>query len=205
MVAGARDGSGGGANPAHRRTRLLRAIDFGHDGAMWTSGKRDCTGPNKCGSRSLAGRSRVWRARRVEAALCAGIGQALRNLPARARRRGRSTGCAAGHIHDHLAQGWPVRPRQGGSDDLAVRACAQQGDRPTAVTSAPGVFARRSNGLPTTSRRSWKSSNRSQDAARLDDCLEELDERARTMIRAAFFDGASYPELAEREAVPLGR
>lgn len=43
-----------------------------------------------------------------------------------------------------------------------------------------------------------------QDAERLGHCLEELDERARNMIRAAFLDGASYPELAEREDVPLG-
>ena len=43
-----------------------------------------------------------------------------------------------------------------------------------------------------------------EDAARLSHCLEELDERARVMIRAAFLDGASYPELAERESVPLG-
>ena len=43
-----------------------------------------------------------------------------------------------------------------------------------------------------------------EDAARLSHCLEELDERARAMIRAAFLDGASYPELAEREQVPLG-
>lgn len=42
-----------------------------------------------------------------------------------------------------------------------------------------------------------------EDAGRLSDCLEELDERARTMIRCAFFDGASYPELASRENVPL--
>jgi RNA polymerase sigma factor (sigma-70 family) len=42
-----------------------------------------------------------------------------------------------------------------------------------------------------------------QDARRLSDCLDQLDERARTMIRAAFFDGDSYPQLAEREAVPL--
>jgi len=42
------------------------------------------------------------------------------------------------------------------------------------------------------------------DARRLAQCLDELDERARTMIRAAFLDGASYPELAEREGVPLG-
>ncbi len=43
-----------------------------------------------------------------------------------------------------------------------------------------------------------------QDVARLANCLDELDERARQMIRAAFLDGASYPELAERESVPLG-
>ena len=42
-----------------------------------------------------------------------------------------------------------------------------------------------------------------QDAARLADCLEELEERARTMIRCAFFEGATYPELAIRENVPL--
>ena len=42
-----------------------------------------------------------------------------------------------------------------------------------------------------------------EDASRLRACLEELDERARTMIRSAFFDGASYPELAKREGVPL--
>jgi DNA-directed RNA polymerase specialized sigma24 family protein len=34
-------------------------------------------------------------------------------------------------------------------------------------------------------------------------CLEELDERARTMILAAFLDGASYPNLAKRAEVPL--
>lgn len=42
------------------------------------------------------------------------------------------------------------------------------------------------------------------DAARLGLCLDELDARPRAMIRAAFLDGASYPELAEREQVPLG-
>jgi RNA polymerase sigma factor (sigma-70 family) len=43
-----------------------------------------------------------------------------------------------------------------------------------------------------------------QDAARLNDCLDELEERARTMIRAAFLKGSTYPELAEHEGVPLG-
>jgi RNA polymerase sigma-70 factor, ECF subfamily len=42
-----------------------------------------------------------------------------------------------------------------------------------------------------------------QDSARLTSCLEELEERARTMIRCAFFEGATYPELASREKVPL--
>lgn len=46
--------------------------------------------------------------------------------------------------------------------------------------------------------------NRAQEAGRLWDCLDELDERPRAMIRAAFLDGATYPELAEREGVPLG-
>lgn len=41
------------------------------------------------------------------------------------------------------------------------------------------------------------------DASRLRRCLEELESRARDAIRSAFFDGASYPELAEREGVPL--
>jgi RNA polymerase sigma-70 factor (ECF subfamily) len=41
------------------------------------------------------------------------------------------------------------------------------------------------------------------DAERLKHCLDQLDERARTLIRSAFFDGLSYPQLAEREAVPL--
>lgn len=44
---------------------------------------------------------------------------------------------------------------------------------------------------------------REDDALRLRHCLDELEERARTMIRAAFFDGATYPQLAERENVPL--
>ena len=43
-----------------------------------------------------------------------------------------------------------------------------------------------------------------QEAARLSHCLDQLEERPRAMIRAAFLDGATYPELAEREGVPLG-
>ena len=40
--------------------------------------------------------------------------------------------------------------------------------------------------------------------ARIFTCIDGLDERRATAIRAAFFDGLSYPQLAERMAVPLG-
>ena len=43
-----------------------------------------------------------------------------------------------------------------------------------------------------------------EDARRLAHCLDQLEERARAMIRAAFLDGATYPELSRREGVPLG-
>lgn len=43
-----------------------------------------------------------------------------------------------------------------------------------------------------------------QETGRLRTCLEELDERPRAMIEAAFLDGATYSQLATREGVPLG-
>lgn len=42
------------------------------------------------------------------------------------------------------------------------------------------------------------------DRARLDDCLDQLDQRRRSLIRIAFFDGATYEELAARVGAPLG-
>jgi RNA polymerase sigma-70 factor (ECF subfamily) len=42
------------------------------------------------------------------------------------------------------------------------------------------------------------------DAARLSACLAELDERTRTVIRTAFFDGVTYEALARRMDAPLG-
>ncbi|GMV28910.1 MAG: RNA polymerase sigma factor [Rhodanobacteraceae bacterium] len=40
--------------------------------------------------------------------------------------------------------------------------------------------------------------------ARLDDCVAQLEPRRRTLIRTAFFDGATYEELAARSGSPLG-
>lgn len=42
------------------------------------------------------------------------------------------------------------------------------------------------------------------DRARLDDCLDELDKQRQALIRTAFFEGASYAELARRSGSPLG-
>ncbi len=40
--------------------------------------------------------------------------------------------------------------------------------------------------------------------ARLHECLDAIEGRQRAAIRSAFFDGLTYAELAERQAVPLG-
>ena len=45
---------------------------------------------------------------------------------------------------------------------------------------------------------------KAEDGRRLADCLGELDEDQAGVIRRAFFGGATYAELAERDAVPLG-
>ena len=58
--------------------------------------------------------------------------------------------------------------------------------------------------VPDDSRSALEIVEAQQDGERLAHCLEELDERAGTMIRCAFLDGATYPELAAREGVPLG-
>ena len=43
----------------------------------------------------------------------------------------------------------------------------------------------------------------SDERRRLRECLDALEERDRQFIAASFFEGASYPELAEREGTPL--
>lgn len=44
----------------------------------------------------------------------------------------------------------------------------------------------------------------SQDASRLGSCLDQLEPKRRTLIRTAFFEGATYEELAQRIGSPLG-
>lgn len=42
------------------------------------------------------------------------------------------------------------------------------------------------------------------DRSRLEDCMQRLEARRRALIRTAFFDGATYEELAARIGSPLG-
>ncbi|HEX8381338.1 MAG TPA: sigma-70 family RNA polymerase sigma factor, partial [Allosphingosinicella sp.] len=44
---------------------------------------------------------------------------------------------------------------------------------------------------------------KAQEGHRLTGCLDALERRTGHMIRAAFLEGATYPELAAREGVPL--
>lgn len=44
----------------------------------------------------------------------------------------------------------------------------------------------------------------SNERERLQRCLDRLDERRRGLIRTAFFEGATYEELARRAGAPLG-
>lgn len=44
----------------------------------------------------------------------------------------------------------------------------------------------------------------SEDRVRLDQCMDELEDAHREVVREAFFSGATYLQLAERCSVPLG-
>ena len=57
--------------------------------------------------------------------------------------------------------------------------------------------------IPDDSPSAFEVVEQAEDSARLRDCLDKLEERARTMIRSAFFEGATYPQLAAEAGVPL--
>jgi len=48
------------------------------------------------------------------------------------------------------------------------------------------------------------AAEQASDHERLQDCLERLEPRRRSLIRLAFLDGASYEELSRRIGSPLG-
>lgn len=59
-------------------------------------------------------------------------------------------------------------------------------------------------GLADDSPDAFEQAAASADGTRLQNCMDELEQRQSQAIRSAFFDGFSYPELADRAAVPLG-
>ena len=68
---------------------------------------------------------------------------------------------------------------------------------------APSDDLRVAEEMPDDSPSALEVVEQADDAARLARCLDALDERARTMIRQAFFDGTTYSTLADQAGVPL--
>lgn len=67
---------------------------------------------------------------------------------------------------------------------------------PAPIEEAHGLADERADGFEQVAEK--------QESARIHHCLSTIDGPAREMIRAAFFEGLSYPQLAARAAVPLG-
>ena len=68
---------------------------------------------------------------------------------------------------------------------------------------APLADLRAAEEVPDASPSAFEVVEQADDATRLAHCLDALDERARTMIRQAFFDGTTYSTLADQAGVPL--
>jgi RNA polymerase sigma-70 factor (ECF subfamily) len=72
---------------------------------------------------------------------------------------------------------------------------------PGPARMAPIEFAEE---LPDPGASPMKAAEASTDRERLEMCMDQLEERRRSLIRTAFFDGATYEELATRIGSPLG-
>ena len=96
-------------------------------------------------------------------------------------------------------------PAKASADHLAGRGRAQQGDRPAAAAhgAEPSGSTRRPTS-PTIARPPSTSCSAPGRGAPVAAASTSSRRKPRAMIRAAFLDGASYPELAKREGVPLG-
>jgi RNA polymerase sigma-70 factor (ECF subfamily) len=72
---------------------------------------------------------------------------------------------------------------------------------PAAVRHAPIEFA---DDVEDAAATPALAAEHSDESSRLGECLGKLDARRRTLIRVAFFEGATYEELAARVGSPLG-
>ena len=88
---------------------------------------------------------------------------------------------------------------------LAMIACNRAIDRLRAQPARGAMTAIEvAEELPDTGATPLQTAVAADDRARLDACMRQLDARRQSLIRAAFFDGATYEELAQRIASPLG-
>ena len=58
--------------------------------------------------------------------------------------------------------------------------------------------------IPDTGASPLQTAVSADDRERLEACMSQLDARKQSLIRAAFYDGSTYEELAQRIASPLG-
>lgn len=72
---------------------------------------------------------------------------------------------------------------------------------PASTRTAPIEFA---EDVPDSADTPPEATDTSMQNARLDQCMQRLDGRRRSLIRTAFFEGATYEELAARMGSPLG-
>jgi RNA polymerase sigma-70 factor, ECF subfamily len=73
--------------------------------------------------------------------------------------------------------------------------------QPARGTLAPIEFA---DDIADTGASPLQSAVSANERDRLEACMDQLDARRQSLIRAAFFDGSTYEELAQRIASPLG-
>ncbi|CAA9319794.1 MAG: RNA polymerase sigma-70 factor [uncultured Lysobacter sp.] len=72
---------------------------------------------------------------------------------------------------------------------------------PASMRTAPIEFA---DDVPDSADTPPEATDTTMQNARLDQCMQRLDGRRRSLIRTAFFEGATYEELAARVGSPLG-
>ncbi len=77
-------------------------------------------------------------------------------------------------------------------------------DRLRAAPARPLLDIDIADALPDDQPQPGQLAEQHDDVQRLQQCLQALEPRRRSLIRAAFLDGASHEELANRLATPLG-
>ena len=171
----------------------------------WVMAEAACCRKTQTGQRSMRCSRASPAAIEQRSRRCTAASAACSASPARAGRSRRGRGRAAGRIRRGLGQGRAIRCAARGRHHLARHDRAQPRHRPparhaiTGDARADGAAETIADAAPDTGRGSRCDSDR----ARLDDASDD-EQRGQTLIRTAFFEGATYEELATRTGSPLG-